>query len=92
MPYGNHCHIPQAVKEQIITMSAHMKPGRIAHVTGISMRTVRQIMELWWKTGLVKRTPLQQGQKRKLNALDIAACLTFLNHDHKVSTRGPFTE
>ncbi|KAI6117926.1 hypothetical protein F5141DRAFT_999851, partial [Pisolithus sp. B1] len=30
------------------------------------------ITELWWKTGLVKHTPLQQGQKRKLNALDIA--------------------
>ncbi|KIK81791.1 hypothetical protein PAXRUDRAFT_832605, partial [Paxillus rubicundulus Ve08.2h10] len=32
-------HILQAVKEQIIAMSAHMKASQIAEVTGISGRT-----------------------------------------------------
>jgi len=40
MPYGNRHHIPQAAKEQIVTMSACMRPGQIARATGISARTI----------------------------------------------------
>ena len=74
MPYGNRRHIPQAVKEQIITMSAHMHPSQIARATGISTRTIRRTNELWWKTGAVQRDPIQQGRPRKLNSLDLAVC------------------
>jgi len=42
-------------KEQIVTMSAHMRPSQIARVTGISTRTIRQTKELWWKMGAVQR-------------------------------------
>ncbi|KIJ67283.1 hypothetical protein HYDPIDRAFT_84673 [Hydnomerulius pinastri MD-312] len=54
MPYGNHHHIPRAAKEQIITMSAQMHPTQIAHATGISARTIHQMMELWWWMGAVQ--------------------------------------
>lgn len=72
MPYGNRHHIPQAAKEQIVTMSARMHPSQIARATGISARTIRRTMELWWKTGAVQRHPIQQGRPRKLTSLDIA--------------------
>ncbi|KIJ12496.1 hypothetical protein PAXINDRAFT_40221, partial [Paxillus involutus ATCC 200175] len=72
MPYGNRRHIPQAAKEQIVTMSAHMRPSQIAQATGISTRTIRRTKELWWKTGAVQRNPIQQGRPRKLNSLDLA--------------------
>jgi transposase len=42
-------------KEQIVTMSAHMRPSQIARVTGISTRTIRRTKELWWKMGAVQR-------------------------------------
>ncbi|KIK75452.1 hypothetical protein PAXRUDRAFT_835650 [Paxillus rubicundulus Ve08.2h10] len=50
MPYGNRRHISQAVEEQIIAMSAHMKASQIAEVTGISGRTTtnaRLLVEDW---------------------------------------------
>lgn len=72
MPYGNRRHIPQAAKEQIVTMSAHMRPSQISRATGISTRTIRRTMELWWKTGAVQKNSIQQGRPRKLTALDIA--------------------
>ncbi|KIJ65310.1 hypothetical protein HYDPIDRAFT_88780 [Hydnomerulius pinastri MD-312] len=72
MVYRNRRHIPCAAKEQVVTMLAHMKPSQIACATGINARTIQRTMELWWKTGSVQRTPIEQGRKRKLNALDIA--------------------
>ncbi|KIJ07458.1 hypothetical protein PAXINDRAFT_90369, partial [Paxillus involutus ATCC 200175] len=75
MPYGNRRHISQAVKEQIIAMSAHMKASQIAEVTGISGRTVRQTLDFWWKTGgvtAVKQSSNKPGRPRRLNSLDIS--------------------
>ncbi|KAF9230601.1 hypothetical protein BU15DRAFT_26593, partial [Melanogaster broomeanus] len=69
--YGNHRHIARAAKEQIVTMSAHMRPSQIARATGISTRIIRRTMELWWKTAAVQRDPTQQGRPRKLTSLDI---------------------
>ncbi|KAF8124154.1 hypothetical protein EV363DRAFT_1178608 [Boletus edulis] len=40
----------------LVTMSAHMKPGEIYRVTGISARTVRGIMELWRMMGAVQQS------------------------------------
>ncbi|KAF9228894.1 hypothetical protein BS17DRAFT_690481 [Gyrodon lividus] len=73
MPYGNCRHIPQAAKEQIIVMSTHMKASRIAEVTGISARTVRRTLNLWWKTGGVtaQQSLNKPGRPQKLNSLDI---------------------
>ncbi|KAF8835374.1 hypothetical protein BDN67DRAFT_437797 [Paxillus ammoniavirescens] len=77
MPYGNRRHISQAVKEQIIAISAHMKASQIAEVTGISGRTVRRTLDFsgWWKTGgvtAVKRSSNKSGRPRRLNSLDIS--------------------
>jgi hypothetical protein len=36
MAVGNCCHIHAAVKEQLVIMSAFMRPCEIGHVTGIS--------------------------------------------------------
>ncbi|KIK91979.1 hypothetical protein PAXRUDRAFT_148301 [Paxillus rubicundulus Ve08.2h10] len=74
MPYRNRRHISQAVKEQIIAMSAHMKASQIAQVIGISGRTVRRTLDFWWKTGsvtAVKRSSNKPGRPRRLNSLDI---------------------
>ncbi|KIJ58270.1 hypothetical protein HYDPIDRAFT_119723 [Hydnomerulius pinastri MD-312] len=57
-----------------------MKPSHIARTTGINARTIRRIMELWWKTGSVQRTPIERGREERLDALDIAVhpMLVFL--------------
>ena len=79
--HGNRRHIHHTTKEQIVTMSAHLRPSVIAHVTGISPRTVRRVLSLWGRTGDVIRTPIDAGRPRILNSLDIAVCLLFVTYD-----------
>ncbi|OAX32403.1 hypothetical protein K503DRAFT_776699 [Rhizopogon vinicolor AM-OR11-026] len=50
---GNRCHIPAAVKQQWVTMSAHMSPRAIAQVTHASYRTVNRVRRLSRLTGAV---------------------------------------
>ena len=55
--HGNRRHIHRTKKEQIVTISAHLRPSVIARVIGISPRTVHRILNLWERTGDVVRTP-----------------------------------
>jgi transposase len=72
MAVGNRCHIHAAVKEQLVIMSAFMRPREIGHVMGISKRTVNRVLSLSRRTGSVVQKPIQEGRPRALNALDIA--------------------
>ena len=79
--HGNCWHIHHTKKEQIITMSAHLRLSVIAHVTGISPCTVRRILSLWGRTGDVVCTSIDAERPRFLNSLDIAVCLLFVTYD-----------
>ncbi|KAF8888259.1 hypothetical protein BD779DRAFT_1440056 [Infundibulicybe gibba] len=72
MAVGNRQHISQAVKEQLVTMSAYMTPREIQGVTDISKRTVNRVISLATRTGSVVKRSLRVGRLRILNALDIA--------------------
>ena len=50
---SNRRHIHKAVKEQLVFMAARMKSRTIAHVTGVSQRTVNRVIRLKRLTGLV---------------------------------------
>ncbi|KAJ2913748.1 hypothetical protein MD484_g6667, partial [Candolleomyces efflorescens] len=69
---GNRRHIPESVKEQLVVMSAWMKPSAVAKVTGISKVTVNRVLKLSRETGSVVRVPLQNGRPRTLNSLHVA--------------------
>jgi transposase len=74
---GNRLHIPEAVKEQIVVMSVHLRLRKIAKVTGISRRTVDHVLELARRTGRVVRRPLQNGRPRTLKGVhaEVRICL-----------------
>ncbi|KAH6890799.1 hypothetical protein BKA70DRAFT_1051571, partial [Coprinopsis sp. MPI-PUGE-AT-0042] len=61
-------HIPREVKEQIVTMSAWLKPAGIEQLTGISKRTVYRVLALVRDTSDVVRP----GLPRTLNSLHVA--------------------
>ncbi|KAJ8582873.1 hypothetical protein M405DRAFT_692426, partial [Rhizopogon salebrosus TDB-379] len=69
---GNRRHIPEPMKQQWVTMSAHMKSSDIARVTHSSHRTVNRALRLSRLTGSVVQRPLQAGRPRLLTALDVA--------------------
>jgi hypothetical protein len=80
---GNRRHIPESMKQQWVTMSAHMKSSDIARVTHSSHRTVNRALRLSHLTGSVVQRPLQAGRPRLLTALDAAvshtvACVALL--------------
>ncbi|KAJ8587977.1 hypothetical protein M405DRAFT_277266 [Rhizopogon salebrosus TDB-379] len=55
---GNRRHILESMKQQWVTMSAHMKSSDIAHVTHSSHRTVNRALRLSRLTGSVVQRPL----------------------------------
>lgn len=67
---GNRRHIPESVKQQWVTMSAHMKSRDIAHVTHSGHRTVNRVLRLSRLTGSVIHKPLQAGCPRLLTSSD----------------------
>jgi hypothetical protein len=69
---GNRRHIPEAVKETIITMSRTMTSRDIATATNIGRRTVNRLLHLYKETGSVVKTPEVMGRPRLLNSLDAA--------------------
>ena len=78
MPVGNRRHINADVKCQLVAMSATLKPSEIQQLTGISKRTVNCVLNLHRRTGCVVKKPLQAGQPRILNDLDIAVSSSLL--------------
>ena len=50
---GNRRHIPEAAKQQWVTMSAHMKSSDIACVTHSNHRTINRALRLSRLTGSV---------------------------------------
>ncbi|KIJ96353.1 hypothetical protein K443DRAFT_682372 [Laccaria amethystina LaAM-08-1] len=82
---GNRRHIPKPVKEQLVYMSTRMRSSGIAHVTGISHRTVNRVLHPSRTTGSVIRVPYQAGRPRLLNALD-ASFLEGLHQENYTST------
>ncbi|KAG2749320.1 hypothetical protein P692DRAFT_201908963 [Suillus brevipes Sb2] len=72
---GNRRHIPESVKQQWITMSAHMKSKDIAHVTHSSHRTVNRVLRLSRLTGSVIQKPLQAGRPCLLTSSDATASI-----------------
>ncbi|KAF8153094.1 hypothetical protein B0H34DRAFT_662937 [Crassisporium funariophilum] len=67
---SNRRHIHKAVKEQLVFMAARMKSCAIAHVTGVSQRTVNRVIRLKRLTGSVVRVPFAAGRPRLLNGID----------------------
>jgi hypothetical protein len=57
---GNRRHIPEPMKQQWVTMSAHMKSSDIARVTHSSHRTVNRVLRLSRLTGSVVQRPYKQ--------------------------------
>ncbi|KAI6123727.1 hypothetical protein EV401DRAFT_1799082, partial [Pisolithus croceorrhizus] len=53
----NHQHIPEAVKQQWVTMLTLMSSQEIAQATGTSHRTVNQVLQLSRLTGSVVKKP-----------------------------------
>ena len=52
-------HIHEAIKEQLVVMSGHLKSSNISQVTGISHCTVNWVIKLKQDTGsVVPRNPL----------------------------------
>jgi transposase len=75
---GNRRHIPEAAKQQWVTMSAHMKSSDIAHVTHSNHRTINCALRLSRLTGSVIQKPLQAGRPRQLTAHDVAVSHNLL--------------
>jgi hypothetical protein len=69
---GNRRHIPAAVKQQWVTMSAHMSPRAIAQATHTSYRTVNRVLQLSRLTGAAISKPLESGRPRLLTAADVS--------------------
>ncbi|KAJ8579802.1 hypothetical protein M405DRAFT_711229, partial [Rhizopogon salebrosus TDB-379] len=77
---GNRRHIPAAVKQQWVTMSAHMSPRAIAQATHTSYRTVNRVLRLSRLTGAVISKPLESGRPRLLTAADVSYLLSCIEH------------
>jgi len=73
---GNRRHIPAAMKQQWVTMSAQMSSKAIAEVTNTSQRTVNRVLRLSRLTGSVVRRPLESGRPRLLSAGDVSYLLS----------------
>ena len=68
---GNRRHIPIQVKEKIVTMS-HLRRAAIARNLQCSRSTVHSVLRLAATTGSVVRTPIFNGERRILSAIDLA--------------------
>ena len=75
---SNRRHIHKAVKEQLVSMAARMKSRTIAHVTGVSQRTVNRVIRLKRLTGLFIRVPFAAGRPRLLNGIDASMSILEL--------------
>ncbi|KAG2058786.1 hypothetical protein BDR06DRAFT_950005 [Suillus hirtellus] len=64
---GNCRHIPAAIKQQWVTMSAQMKPKAIARVTDTSHRTINRVLRLSRLAGSIVKRPLESGCPRALS-------------------------
>ncbi|KAG1828017.1 Homeodomain-like protein, partial [Suillus variegatus] len=76
---GNRRHIPDAAKQQWVTMSTHgMTSKAISQVTGCSHRTVNRVLRLSQLTGSVVRKPLESGRPRLLTAQDVTYLISHI--------------
>ena len=75
---GHRRHIPEPVKEMLITMSCQMSSKDIAKATNTGRSTVNRILRLYKETGSVVKKPEVMGRPRKLNSLDIAVCIYLI--------------
>ncbi|KAG1791022.1 uncharacterized protein HD556DRAFT_1193177, partial [Suillus plorans] len=71
-------HIPAAMKQQWVTMSAQMTPKAIAQVTNTSRRTINRVLRLSHLTGSVVRRPLESGRPHLLSAADVLYLLSCI--------------
>jgi hypothetical protein len=76
---GNRQHIPEPMKQQWITMSAHMSSSDIVCVTHLSHYTVDCALRLSHLTGSVVQRPLQAGHPHLLMALNAAVSHTVVH-------------
>ena len=67
---GNRKHIPIQVKQKIVTMS-RLPKTTIARNLQCSRRTVHRVLELVARTGAVVKTPVFNGERRLLDAIDL---------------------
>ncbi|KAG1905522.1 Homeodomain-like protein [Suillus fuscotomentosus] len=75
----NRQHIPDAAKQQWVTMSTHgMTSKAIAQVTGCSHRTVNRVLQLSQLTGSVVQKPLESGHPRLLTAQDFTYLISHI--------------
>ncbi|KAI6115826.1 hypothetical protein EDD16DRAFT_1476366, partial [Pisolithus croceorrhizus] len=65
-------YIPEAVKQQWVTMSAQTNSKSIAQLTGSSHQTVNHVLWLSCLTGSVVRKSLESGQPCLLTMHDVA--------------------
>ncbi|KAI5998597.1 hypothetical protein EDD15DRAFT_2543846, partial [Pisolithus albus] len=78
---GNRRHIPEAVKQQWVTMSTLMSSREIAQATGTSHRTVNRVLRLSRLTGSVVKKPCTaSGRPRTLTAHDVQYLLSCIRH------------
>ncbi|KAI5999728.1 hypothetical protein EDC04DRAFT_2519147, partial [Pisolithus marmoratus] len=74
-------HIPEAVKQQWVTMSALMSSREIARATGMSHRTVNWVLWLFRLSGSVVKKPCTvSGCPRTLTAHDVQYLLSCIKH------------
>ncbi|KIK12103.1 hypothetical protein PISMIDRAFT_65705, partial [Pisolithus microcarpus 441] len=77
----NRQHIPEAVKQQWVTMSTLMSSQEIAQATGTSHRTVNQVLQLSRLTGSVVKKPCTaSGHPHTLTAHDVQYLLSCIRH------------
>ena len=63
---GHRRHIPEPVKEMLVTMSRQMSSKDIAKATNTGRSTVNRILRLYKETGSVVKKPEVMGRPRKL--------------------------
>jgi hypothetical protein len=70
--HGNRRHIPEAAKQQWVTMSTHsMTSKAITQVTGSSCQAVNQVLWLLQLTGSVVQRPVESGCPHLLTPKDV---------------------
>lgn len=75
---GNRRHIPEAVKDTIVTMSRCMTSKDIATATNVGRSTVNRLLHLYKETGSTVRRPEVMGRHRILTSLDAAVSPNFM--------------
>lgn len=74
---GTRKHIPVQVKERIVGMS-RLPRTIIARNLECSRQTVHRVLQLAAKTGTVVKTPIFNGERRLLNAMDLVVRRTSI--------------